>query len=515
MPKSAHVKKEPLPVTSDDDFPDEPTDPALAKNVHELGLKLEEVVEKIYRAQGYATERRLRVPGKGNYTNEIDIVARKSNDSVAIECKNYKEPVGISPVRDFAKKLDDLGMPWRGVFVAFNDLTADAESFAEGNNIETFGYDELVERWLAVSVGRLNRKGENLTFDSTLSITVDYVKVTTLDIANKEKVAVSDARLVFHPYFKIPYRLDAKVRDPSREVHHFQDSGILVVDMLDGEVINPLMKADLPGLTKMIKSISSQNARQENARITKIIHEVSTYQPSVPFSLTIGQDYEVSKLQVIATKRGAARAAIEFITEKNSCSISYSTKKEDRFIPSHTMEFVPRRRDISLLPGSELIFVPKWSIHFSAFGVLYSKEVLAHSGAVLEDTMQFCPSHFKTGLFTVKKKTKAVCEVCGRAFCEEHIDQCAACGKWVCKSHSRQCSSCKKYFCPEHARHTCSICQGPLCSSCGAVCALCKKVVGKEHAIRCDICKGVFCERCVTVSGLIKKSRVCKKCSGG
>lgn len=68
---------------------DEQSDPKLAKSVHELGLKLEEVVEKIYRAEGYKTERRIKIPGKGNYTNEIDILARKENENVAIECKTY------------------------------------------------------------------------------------------------------------------------------------------------------------------------------------------------------------------------------------------------------------------------------------------------------------------------------------------------------------------------------------------------------------------------------------------
>ena len=58
-----------------------------AINRHELGIRLEEVVESIYKADGYTTLRRQRIPGivKG-YTNEIDIIATRGNEKIAIEC---------------------------------------------------------------------------------------------------------------------------------------------------------------------------------------------------------------------------------------------------------------------------------------------------------------------------------------------------------------------------------------------------------------------------------------------
>ena len=139
-------------------------------SIYELGTKLEEIVDSIYLAEGYKTERRVRMPGQGGYTNEIDVIARRRKEQIAIECKNFASAVGIKEVRDFSKKLDDPGPGWRGVFAAFNDFTLDAQNFAESRNIETLGHEDLMEKWFAVSAGRVGRKGERLTLTSALSI---------------------------------------------------------------------------------------------------------------------------------------------------------------------------------------------------------------------------------------------------------------------------------------------------------------------------------------------------------
>lgn len=130
-------------------------------SIFELGTKLEEVVEKIYQARGFETERRQRLEGKSGTRSEIDIVARKAGRIFAVECKNYSDRVGIEKVRDFAQKLQDLGSGWNGVFVSLNGFTDDAAQFAQHRRIETWGHDELSEKWLAISVGRSeSRRGQ-------------------------------------------------------------------------------------------------------------------------------------------------------------------------------------------------------------------------------------------------------------------------------------------------------------------------------------------------------------------
>lgn len=75
-------------------------------NVYELGKKLEDVVESIYRSKGYSTTRRQRIVGKSGTKSEIDIIARRGTRTIAIECKNYSSAVGIEKVRDFSEKLE-------------------------------------------------------------------------------------------------------------------------------------------------------------------------------------------------------------------------------------------------------------------------------------------------------------------------------------------------------------------------------------------------------------------------
>ncbi|MCH7561611.1 MAG: restriction endonuclease, partial [Thaumarchaeota archaeon] len=76
----------------------------------ELGNKLEDAVAKIYKDRGYEVLLRQKLSGRSGQRNEIDILAKQGQVVLAIECKNYSEgrKVGISHMRDFIAKLDDL-----------------------------------------------------------------------------------------------------------------------------------------------------------------------------------------------------------------------------------------------------------------------------------------------------------------------------------------------------------------------------------------------------------------------
>jgi hypothetical protein len=426
-------------------------------NAYELGTKLEEIVDSIYQAEGYKTERRIRMPGQGGgYTNEIDIIARRRKEQVAIECKNFTSAVGIKEIRDFSKKLDDLGPGWRGVFVAFNDFTLDAQNFAESRNIETLGHEDIMEKWFAVSAGRVSRQGERLTLASALSIKSDYLMVTVLPLQNKHLVEMSSARLTFHPYIKVPYAFKAQVYDPTKRLHRFSDDGTVVIDLLDGKVLN--RQAAKGG--SFLNSLSSSKQSADNVQTLKNLQEVMDSRLS-RILRNIGSDYQITELKPEVTKRAVERAAIEYIAARNTQDMAYTPGKGDVILDTRHRKFVPRRGDIKLFK-SEMVFVPKWTIYFNAFGTIYTKEVFAHSGTVLENTIQYCPLHFKFGGINVKKETTAVCEVCGKAYCGEHISQCPTCGRWVCSDHASVCSSCGKTFCNEHASKICRGCHLPL-----------------------------------------------------
>lgn len=481
-------------------------------SVHDLGKKLEEVVQKILESEGYRTETRKRIKGLRNYTNEIDIIAIRGEEKVAVECKNYSGPVGISQIRDFASKLEDLGFGWRGIFASYNDFTEDASEFAECRNIEILGHDEIKERWFSISVGRTVRRGDKLVVKSALPVITNFIEATSIGLLNKEFVKVSDSKLVYHPYIRIPYHLKGQRSDPTRQVHRFEDKGVVVVDLLDGEVINPRIFDNIGSLVKTIKSLTSRETKNTNIQRDALLREIVHNSPKEEISLTIGQEYNASALPAVYSTRDSKRVALQYIIERNTQEIRYSVNRRESFPEIRTMDYIPKREEIHL-SEPEIINAPKWTIHFNSFGLIYTREILACSGTVIEDTIRYCPKHFKLGSLVKKEKSIAVCEVCGQAFCKEHVHQCPVCGKWLCTEHSVQCNSCIDYFCNEHASGKCSVSNKPLCMKCSNVCVLCQQEYGKNHAVRCDRCGQVVCENCVTISGLIRKMKLCKRCA--
>jgi hypothetical protein len=482
------------------------TSEALVISISELGKKLEEVVEKIFISRGYSTQRRQRIIGESGTRSEIDIIAQKGNKKIAIECKNYSHAAGIEKVRDFSEKLRDLELD--GVFIALNGLTWEAEQFAASRHIETMDSGELMEKWWAISVGRGESiKGQSLSLEYALPLNVSFVQATKINLLNKEKVRVSDVELIFHPYFFAEYIFQAQFRDPTKELHDFQDSDILFVDALDGKVLNPFPEKGY-GIITAIKKMSSSSFRAENARTQNLLLELRNKSPSTRYDIQITEDYRASKLKPAISLKQALQAAIDFIMQTHTYEIEYTTKDGE----DHSITYVPKRSEIRIL-RKDVVIVPRWSIEFEAFNKGYRREVLACSGFILEDTMLYCPNHFQIGAFRFSKKQAiAVCEVCGQSLCEDHVQLCPICNKWLCEEDGIECAICRKRFCHEHRLLTCPICGAPICNSCAEVCPICHVTYGANHAVVCDQCKQTVCPNCIVTTGFIRKSRTCKRC---
>ncbi len=504
------------------DLDNETENPAIASSINQLGKKLEEAVEKLFRAEGYQTCRNTHFGDKSSRRFEIDVIAQKNSENIAIECKNYSKAVGIEKVNHFSEKLkwitQETNQPWRGIFIAYSNLSNDAENVAAENNIETWGRDIIVEKWAQFSFGRLMQKGEILKLESALSLNTDYTKATSLHLKNKKIITISDAILTFHPYLKLNYHFSAKYTDPAKETHRFQDKGIIIVDMLDGTVLNPEIIRDIiSGLSKAFNILSASKKHEENKRSMKIIHELETTQASLEYRLNIGQDYRVSKLNRVIPIRSGIANALDYIIERNTQIIKYRIQRRDSFEEFKEIEFIPKKNTITII-SRDIISVPKWTIHFNSLGHIYTRELLAHSGELLEDTIQYCPNHRSFGILTEtfknKPKTIAVCEECGKAFCKDHINECPICGKWYCQEHSNECNSCKGKFCKEHTPYTSDLNNLPLCEECIRQCSICKKIVGSNNLHICDKCGLAVCESCIKKSGILSKSKICLKCLG-
>jgi hypothetical protein len=458
------------------------SDLSMVTSIKNLGKNLEENVDLLFKGSGYKTERNVWFNGGSDRRFGIDIVAQKDTTRIAIECKNYSKPAGTEELRHFSEKLrwlrEEGKGKWHGIFVAFGDLSPGAEQIAGENTIETWGHDEIVEKWVRFSFGRMGKKGEILDLENALPVNHDFPKATFVDLKNSNKISVDDATLLFHPYLRLSYHFDAPFCDPSKKTHHFQDEGAIIIDMLDGTVVNPPIVWDVgDGFSKALKTISLSKETDESSRAKKVVKELIHAQPSPDYSLTISQDYTAGRFKAVFPIKNAIKTALDYIIEKNTHTLPYPVeKKDDLFGQIRRIDFIPKIPEITPT-SNDVIFVPKWTVHFTAYGTIFSREILAHSGTVLEDTMRYCPKHLSSGKQSevpgTKPKTIAVCEECGNAFCALHIDQCPVCGKWVCKDHAVECSSCKTLFCKEHAMQVCSDCHLPLCADCSAACPQC------------------------------------------
>ena len=161
----------------------------------------------------------------------------------------------------------------------------------------------------------------------------------------------------------------------------------------------------------------------------------------------------------------------------------------------------------------DFIYVPKWKIEYQSSDYEYSKEMYAHSGTKIEDTIEYCPNHFQIGgLRLVSKKTNAVCEVCGKALCNEHIYKCPTCGKWLCAECGITCSSCNRVLCQEHIHNQCSVSQQKICDDCTVMCPICGNTYGKKQEVTCSQCGASVCKNCSQSKGLIMKKQYCMNC---
>ena len=156
---------------------DDASDVHLSVNISELGKKLEEHVEEMFRGLGYRTQRNVRFGQNGPHPYAIDVVALKDDELIAIECRNDFQPAGVTEVMQFSQKLqrmsEDTEAPWHGIFIASSNFTPEAESVAREKKIETWGMDTITEKWIQYSSRRIKNRGEMLTQEPSPLITAD------------------------------------------------------------------------------------------------------------------------------------------------------------------------------------------------------------------------------------------------------------------------------------------------------------------------------------------------------
>lgn len=104
-------------------------------------LLAREVYAEILQSEGMETvrvEHNVRIKGRSGQRHQIDVYwefkAAGVTHRVAIECKNYTNPVSVGAVRNFSAALDDIGNI-QGIFITKIDYQEGAKRFAEHQGI--------------------------------------------------------------------------------------------------------------------------------------------------------------------------------------------------------------------------------------------------------------------------------------------------------------------------------------------------------------------------------------------
>jgi hypothetical protein len=177
---------------------DTTSDVHLSVNISELGKKLEEHVEEMFRGLGYRTQTNVRFGQNGPRHYTIDVVALKDEELVAIECHTDPQPADVWEVTQFSRKLqwmnEDTEVKWHGIFIAYGNFTPEAESVAQQNNIEPWGRDVIAERWIQYFSGQMESPVETHPQESSpLIITDDTGTPDRTSGAGTDAVPIRDA----------------------------------------------------------------------------------------------------------------------------------------------------------------------------------------------------------------------------------------------------------------------------------------------------------------------------------
>jgi hypothetical protein len=144
---------------------------------------------------------------------------------------------------------------------------------------------------------------------------------------------------------------------------------------------------------------------------TQIIEDIENMQRTSQYKIENSSKYAINKLEPKMSEDAAERMVLEDVVRKTNAEEDDVTFKK---------------------PLS--IYVPKWLINIQSNETQYRREVLPASESVIIDEIRFCPKEFYEKKRPSKKKTYAICEVCGRAYCSRHISLINK--AYYCEKHS-------------------------------------------------------------------------------
>lgn len=411
--------------------------------VHSLGVKLEELVEKILKNKEYSTQRRQKLRGRSGALHEIDVLAKRKNRVMAVECKNYDRNtvVGIKELRDFHSKLKDLHHDDDALFVTFGKFSSDSVTYANKYDIELWDGDQLSKIYLSMLIGRHSTPADynEVIVEAALPISMTYEEATSLKLENAY-LAQTTGLLIFRPYYIFEYKLDSVRMDRRGKTHRIRDEGHCVVDAITEGIVHENEQEGLSNADQMLFSKKSKDEseyekmwkKRENGQVCM---DLKNIRPKIHYKLQENPDYSISSLEPSLSMKTATYMVLEEIIDSNIKEVSYDTKTSRGEVEKKTMTIIPRKSDIAIKKSS-LVYVPIWVISIQSKGVTYRRRAMAASKTMIVDELALCPKDFSSlKILSKKKSSVALCETCGTSLCDDHIYKNN--GEHYCKEHSR------------------------------------------------------------------------------
>jgi restriction endonuclease len=325
-----------------------------------------------------------------------------------VECKNYGKTrlVGKKEVTDLHGKLQDLPEINHAMFVTNVKFTSEVEKYAKQYHIELWDGEKLKRDFYLLNLGRLDSTGVAVPsvtiLDTALPIKTQYNEATKLLLVNPQATNI-ETTLDLHPYYLFTYQVDVKKGLLGRQ--KTTEYGSCVIDATNKKMLRRIEDdGSYQNYADSFFSKSESHNEEELEQIldemerTQIIEDLENIQWTSQYKIDYSTDYAINKLECKLPANAAERIVLEYVaTEK---------KVEDNDV---------------MIRKPSLIYVPKWLIDIRSNQTSYRREVLPASETVIIDEIVFCPKDLYEKRRHSKKKTYAVCELCGHAYCSKHI----------------------------------------------------------------------------------------------
>lgn len=276
---------------------------------------------------------------------------------------------------------------------------------------------------------------EEIVLDMTLPIALEYAEATKVNIDNPSAIKISRADLEFYPYYVIEYGIDLQRIDPSGKKHDLQNQEIVIVDASNAELLSDRKRTmEFVSRLNPFSSVNKEDlVHGGTVERNQIVHDLKNIEPIRDHRLLLTSDYGINIIDNKASLSLVEKAVMRNVISRNTKEVSYRIRKRKGKTEKRKMQIVPKHNEVEIKRKS-LVYVPKWNLTLRSGDFEYNRRALAASCTFITDEIASCPMNSSLAkIWNRHKRTTAVCEICGGAFCVDHISKIRQ--VYYCKDH--------------------------------------------------------------------------------